>query len=96
MLVCDQIQFTGHAIRRMFERAINIAEMKRVIQTGEIIADYPNDQPFPSRLMLGFVADRPLHVVVSVEQQSGTCYIITAYDPDPELWDADLKARRFS
>jgi len=46
--------------------------------------------------MLGVVASRPLHVVLSVEQQPGTCYIITAYDPDPKLWDADLKARRSS
>jgi len=65
-----------------------------VIRLGEVIAEYLDDAPFPGRLLLGFVGNQPLHVVVAVESSSKNCYVITAYDPDPHLWDEDFKRRR--
>ena len=91
---CDQIFFSRHAITRMFERSISRHEVQEVLQTGETVEDYPNDKPFPSCLMLGFIENRPLHVVVAVEDSTKTCYIITAYDPDPLLWESDFRTRR--
>jgi hypothetical protein len=78
----------------MFERAIGQPEVIEVINSGEIIAEYPDDEPFPSFLILGFVRSRPLHVVAAVEDETKDCYIITAYDPDPALWEEDFKTRR--
>jgi hypothetical protein len=65
-----------------------------VIRLGEVIAEYLDDDPFPSSLLLGFVENRPLHVVVAMELSSKNCYVITAYDPDPHLWEEDFKTRR--
>jgi len=65
-----------------------------VIRLGEVIPEYLDDDPFPSRLLLGFVRNRPLHVVVALESSSKNCYVITAYDPNPHLWDEDFKRRR--
>jgi hypothetical protein len=91
---CAKIFFSGHAIKRMFERSIGRAEVMEVIRSGDIIVEYPDDEPFPSRLMLGLSANRPLHVVVASDDGTGTCYIITAYDPDPALWESDFRTRR--
>lgn len=69
-------------------------DVVEVIATGEIIAEYPDDRPFPSYLMLGFKNLRPLHVVFAVDEDSQTCHIITVYSPDSSLWSEDFKIRR--
>jgi hypothetical protein len=89
-----KILFSGHAVRRMFERVIGQPEIVEVIRSGEVIAEYPDDEPLPSFLILGFVRGRALHVVAAVEADAETCYIIAAYDPDPDLWEDDFKTRR--
>lgn len=91
---CNQIFFAGHAVRRMFRRSIKPIEVQEVLLSGEIIEDYPDEQPLPSSLMLGFVENRPLHLVVAIEESTKCCYIITAYVPDPAIWEADFRARR--
>jgi len=78
----------------MFERSIGRDEVTEVLQTGQVIAHYAGDEPLPSYLLLGVVGGRRLHVVVGVDDGSKTCYIITAYDPDPDLWDPDFRIRR--
>ena len=93
---CEQIVFTGHAVRRMFERAVGRADVLEVLRSGEVIAEYPKDKPFPSRLILGSVGGRALHVVVAVDSSRRACHIVTVYDPDRDLWDSDLRSRRRS
>jgi len=91
---CKEVKFSGHALRRMFEREINVDDVLDVIASGEDIAEYPEDTPFPSYLILGFVRSHPIHVVVARDKMSETCHIITAYPPDPSQWSADFKTRR--
>jgi len=91
---CDRIVFTGHAVKRMFERSISHAEVVEIVRRGEIIREYPDDQPFPSYLMLGSIRRRPLHVVVAVESPRNTCYIVTVYGPDTDAWESDFRTRR--
>jgi hypothetical protein len=43
--------------------------------------------------MLGWCGSRPLHVVLT-ESSDGDLVVITAYEPDPSLWDAGLRRRR--
>jgi hypothetical protein len=64
------------------------------IRRGEVIAEYPDDDPYPSFLMLATVRGRPLHVVVGVDESSQDCYIITVYGPDPDRWEEDFRIRR--
>lgn len=42
-------------------------DVRLVAGSGEMIADYPNDTPYPSCLVLGFVQGRPLHLVTAVD-----------------------------
>jgi hypothetical protein len=78
----------------MFERGVRVADIVEVLGVGQVVAEYPDDTPYPSKLMLGFVGRRPLHVVVAVEPLNEICYVVTAYEPDPELWGVDFKTRR--
>jgi len=38
----------------MFERSIDHSEVAEAILLGEVIAEYPDDEPLPSLLILGF------------------------------------------
>ena len=89
-----QVKFTGHAIRRMFERAIGKPDVMDVLQSGEMIEDYPDDTPFPSELLLGFVEGRPLHVVAARDETTRTTHIVTVYEPNRLLWSDDFRKRR--
>lgn len=89
-----EIVFSGHAIRRMFERQFTVDEVRSVIASGETIADYPNDTPYPSRLLLGFIDKRPVHVVAAMDKPRQTCYVITVYEPEPAQWGTDFKTRK--
>lgn len=91
---CERIVFSGHALRRMFERGITVSDVTNVLKHGEAITEYPDDLPFASALMLGYVEDNPLHVVVARDEANGGCFVITAYSPDPAFWEADFKKRR--
>ncbi len=93
---CEHIFYSGHAVQRMFERTINGIDVEKVLRKGEVIADYPDDEPYPSYLVLGFVKSRPLHVVVAFEMSKNTCHVITVYEPDPDLWDKEFKKRKMS
>ena len=89
-----QVKFSGHAVRRMFERSIRRPEVIAVLGSGEVIEDYPNDRPFPSQLLLGFAEGRPLHVAAARDQATRTVHVITAYEPDQLLWSDDYRKRR--
>ena len=85
--------FRIHAVRRMFQRGIDEKEIKDILENGETIEEYPNDIPFPSRLVLGRSAGRPLHVVVADNQKAGERIVVTVYEPSPDQWDNEFKRR---
>lgn len=61
---------------------------------GETIEDYPADPPFPSRFVLGWVGERPLHVVAADDPASDITIVITVYQPAPALWEYGYRRRR--
>jgi hypothetical protein len=78
----------------MFERQISVGDIIAVIGSGETIEDYQDDKPYPSRLVLGWRGARPVHVVVAQNLSENELIVITVYEPDPELWEADFRRRR--
>jgi len=91
---CERLEFSGHAVRQMFQRRISKEDVIAVIERAQVIAEYPDDKPFPSVLMLGFAGGRPIHLVVAKDPQSGMCIVVTAYSPNPRLWTDDFRERR--
>lgn len=89
----NKIFVTKHMAMRFQDRGIHFADVKNCIMTGDIIRQYEDDTPFPSCLLLGLdIGNRRLHVVVSLNE--GYVHIITAYYPDPEIWNEDFKTKR--
>ena len=91
---CKSLVFSGHAIRRMFERGIRETDVRQVMLHGEVLARYEDDTPFPSLLILGFVAGKPLHVVLATDEREAVCHVVTAYVPDQRMWHPDYRTRR--
>jgi hypothetical protein len=80
----------------MYQRDISEPEVRHVIATGETVEDYPDDTPYPSRLVLGWSGRRPIHVVVADNVDDQENIVITAYEPDPTEWELDFKRRKTS
>jgi hypothetical protein len=89
----QRISYRVHAIRRMFERKISPTEVEDALRHGEEIESYPHDEPYPSRLLLGFTDGSPLHVVAAYNAQDDLTIVITLYRPDPSRWSADFCTR---
>jgi hypothetical protein len=60
---------------------------------GEVIEAYPADRPYPSCLIL-LVEVEPVHVVAAADPVAEICHVITAYRPDLEHFEPDLKTRK--
>jgi hypothetical protein len=89
-----RLVFRVHAIQRMFQRRISEEEVKQVVATGEIIEPYPTDKPFPSRLLLGWIGSRPIHVVAADDALAQETIIVTVYQPDATEWEAGFIRRK--
>ncbi len=89
-----RIVFRVHAIQRMFERGITAEDVRDVLETGDTIERYPDDTPYPSRLVLGWRGVRPLHVVVADNQEGNELIVISVYEPDPATWEPGFKRRK--
>ena len=88
-----EVVWRDHAIKRLRERKITRDDVRNAIFTGEIIEDRSDDVPTPCCLILGTnIEGRYLHVICGMIDNM--VYIISAYYPDPERWEADLMTRR--
>jgi hypothetical protein len=91
---CKRVFFSGHAIQRMFERGIGRDDVLAVIAQGETIAEYADDKPYPSRLLLGSVETKPLHVVLASNEAAGHGIVVTVYEPTLEHWNGGFRTRK--
>ena len=94
MISRDQLDIWQHAAQRMLERNISVNDVLVVLNSGAIVEDHPEDTPFPIRLTLGWVGQRPVHVVWAAAAGTGRIVIITVYEPDPREWDNTFRGRR--
>ncbi len=90
----EHLLFRVHAIQRMFEREISEAEVRQVLETGTVIESYLDDEPYPSRLVLGWSGERPIHVVVASNPDQDEIIVITVYEPDLDRWERGFSERR--
>ena len=93
---CEQVVFSGHAIQRMFQRGIGLDAVLAVVAQGETVAAYADDKPYRSRLLLGFVDAKPLHVVVAFDESMGACIVVTAYETSARTMGSGLQDKEES
>jgi len=77
----------------MFARGLTEDDIRHIVSTGEVIEDYPDDEPFRSRVILGYCGNRPVHVVVAENIEKDQRIIVTAYEPCRTKWDETFKRR---
>ena len=90
----DPLVFRVHAIKRMFKRRISVDDVRYVLATGEVIETYPNDTPYPSRLVIGWHGSRPIHVVVAENKMAQETIVVAVYEPDLDHWESNFKRRK--
>jgi hypothetical protein len=89
----QRLVLTKHAARRKLERGIDIVDIRQAIIRNDVIEEYPEDDPYPSCMILGFVGKRPIHVVFADDHDLKQTYVITVYEPDPKEWDESCRRR---
>jgi len=93
----DRILYTKHARDEMEleERGeIREHEVHEAVLNGKIIEEYPDDEPYPSCLILGWTSKkRPLHMVCAYSEEDALVVIVTVYEPDPLRW-IDFERRK--
>ena len=75
------------------ERDIDLNEVEETIEYGEMVAEYPDDKPYPSCLYLSFFNSKPLHVCFAMVNAK-ECKVITAYEPSLIIFEKDFKTRK--
>lgn len=89
-----RILFLPHGVRQMSrpDRMITTSEVRRVVDEGEVIEDYPQDVRGHSCLMLGYgEGGRAIHIVCSPKDEY--LAVITAYLPNKDEWSDDFRVR---
>lgn len=67
--------------------------LRKVINSDEIIEQYPDDNPSPSVLILGRTNhEKSIHVVCAPTDIG--LVVITAYNPSSENWELNWKTRK--
>lgn len=88
------LTYRHHAAKRMAEYGVTAPEVEDVVRSGEVIELYTNARPYPSRLILDYSGRRPLQVVASTSPDGEETFVITVYEPSPDVWEPDWKTRR--
>lgn len=88
-------RLTRHATITRLERGIALGEMEHALLNGQIIESYPDAQPYPSALILGWLqSGDPLHVLCSRGAIEPALRIVTLYEPEDALWEPDFRTRK--
>ncbi len=91
LVAVDAVLISHHARLRMFERNVSTDDLLAVVAFGEIIETYPDDEPCPSALVLGFINQVAYHVVVAL--CADHLRVVTVYLPDDERWVESRRRR---
>lgn len=78
---------TGHADKEAENDKLELQEIHASVLVGEIIETYPEDTPYPSCLVLGWIGpDKPIHTVWAYNAATGYAVLVTVCRPDPRRW----------
>ena len=69
-------------------------ELFEAIESYEIIESYPDDKYLPSYLVWATSGGGPFHVPFAADVDGDNVRIVTAYRPNADEWESDLKLRK--
>ena len=84
LIESEKILISHHARVRMFERNVYTDDLITIISSGDIIEEYPDDEPCPSVLIMGFIDVVAYHTVIALCRDH--IRVITVYIPERDKW----------
>ena len=91
LVMAGEYRVSDHAYEELLKDAILQSDVVVGIATSELVEDYRERERV---LALHYDAnDRPVHVVWAISERQ-QAVLVTAYRPDPGVWDNDFKERR--
>jgi len=93
-IAAGRLEWRKHVLQKLAERGIPQQAVREVLLKGERIREYTDDKPFPSTLFLGYVSSKPLHVVAACDEINRQAFVITAYEPSLDIFEADYRRKR--
>ena len=91
-VLAGDFRVSDHGYEELHKDGILISDVVAGIVSAELVEDYRIRDRV---LALQYEADgTPIHVVWAVSTEPQQAVLVTAYRPDPGLWDSDFKERR--
>ena len=87
----NEFELSGHAHKERQEETISTWEIQEALVGCEVLESYSEDPRGPSCLVLGYVKERPIHVVCG-RGKNDWLLIVTVYVPRSPKW-VDPKTR---
>jgi hypothetical protein len=96
LVLAGDYLISDHGFDELAKDGILPGDVLTGVVTAIAIEDYRDRARGPSVLVLQRDADRrPVHVLWGIPAgRRNPAVLVTAYRPDPELWDGDFKRRR--
>ncbi len=79
---------------RLKSRSVSRQSVLDAVDSYEIVESNPDDKYLPSYLILARVAAEAIHVLFATDVPGDNVRVVTAYRPNPDEWEEDLKTRR--
>ena len=79
---------------RLVGRFIARATILAAVDTYQLVEAYRDDKYLRSYLVFARHESQAFHVLFASDVESDNVRVVTAYLPDPNEWESDLKARR--
>ncbi|MGH7887159.1 MAG: DUF4258 domain-containing protein [Candidatus Binatia bacterium] len=93
-LAGGRILWTYHVNLRLERRFISREAIIGAVDNYELVEQYPDDKYFPSYLLVGRHDEKFFHALFATDVEDRNVRLVTAYYPDPNEWETDLKTRR--
>jgi hypothetical protein len=91
----DRIAFKKHGLIRLHQRNLAVDDIKAALMNAEVIESYSGNNSLPAFLILGYTKiNRPLHVVLALDEEQEMVWIITVYEPNLMDWEVGFRKRR--
>ncbi len=89
-----RVYWTYHVNMRLAGRHVSRRDIYDATDTYELVETYPDDKYLPSYLVQASTAGNAFHVLFAADVEDDNVRIVTAYRPDLNHWESDLKTRR--